>query len=127
MRTNGIAAVVAALMLCGCAGRDPQPVPTVQIHDSTSDCPMIRAEIEANNIKIKELADEQGWKTAQNVAAGIGGFFTLGIAWAGMDAKGAAAKDAAALEARQKYLTELAVERCKPQAAPPAQRRKQAS
>jgi hypothetical protein len=83
---------------------------------------MIRAEIEANNIKIKELADEQGWKTAQNVAAGIGGFFTLGIAWAGMDAKGAAAKDAAALEARQKYLTELAVQRCNPQPSPAPQR-----
>ena len=31
-----------------------------------------RAEIEANNIKVKELADEQGLKVAQNVAAKAG-------------------------------------------------------
>ena len=81
---------------------------------------MIRAEIEANNVKVKELADEQGWKTAQNVAAGVGGIVFFPI-WFGMDAKGAASKDAAALEARQKYLTELAVQRCSPQAAPAQQ------
>ncbi len=77
---------------------------------------MIRAEIEANNVKVKELANEQGWKTVQNVAAGVGGLVFFPI-WFGMDAKGAASKDAAALEARQKYLTELAVQRCQP---PPA-------
>ncbi len=86
---------------------------------------MIRAEIEANNVKVKELADEQGWKVAQNVVTGVGGIFTFGLTWFGMDAKGAASKDAAALEARQKYLTEIAVDRCRPQAAPPPARRRQ--
>lgn len=88
---------------------------------------MIRAEIEANNIKIKALADEQGLKVAQNVVTGVGGLFTLGIAWAGMDFKGAASKDAAALDARQKYLTELAVQRCRPAPPPPPARRKHVS
>jgi hypothetical protein len=81
---------------------------------------MIRAEIEANNVKVKELADEQGWKTAQNVAAGVGGLVFIPI-WFGMDSKGAASKDAAALEARQKYLTELAVDRCRAQPVPAPQ------
>lgn len=79
---------------------------------------MIRAEIEANNVKIKALADEEGLKVAQNVVTGVGGLFTFGIAWAGMDFKGAASKDVASLDARQKYLTELAVQRCRPQPNP---------
>lgn len=85
---------------------------------------MIRAEIEANNTKMKALADEQGLKVAQNVVTGVGGLFTLGIAWAGMDFKGAASKDIASLDARQKYLTELAVQRCNPQAPPMKQPRR---
>ena len=84
---------------------------------------MIAAEIQANNVKVKELADEQGWKVAQNVATGVGGlvFFPL---WFGMDFKGAANKDAAALQARQQFLTNLAAERCKPQPAPKPRARK---
>jgi hypothetical protein len=111
--------MAAALALSGCAGRDPQPIATVQPQDQFADCTMIRAEIEANNAKVKELADEQGWKVAQNVVTGVGGIFTLGITWFGMDFKGAASKDAAELEARQKYLTELAVQRCAPGYRPP--------
>jgi hypothetical protein len=38
-----------------------------------ADCTMIRAEIEGNNIKIQQLADERGWKVAQNVATGLAG------------------------------------------------------
>ncbi len=79
---------------------------------------MIRAEIEANNEKTKELATEQGWKAAQNVTAGVVGLVIWPV-WFGMDWKGAAAKDAAALQARQQYLTTLATERCAPGYRPP--------
>jgi hypothetical protein len=34
---------------------------------------MITAEIQANNIKVNDLAKERGLKTAQNVAAGVAG------------------------------------------------------
>jgi len=74
---------------------------------------MIRAEIEANNAKAKQLADEQGLKTAQNVAAGVVGIVIWPV-WFAMDAKGAAGTDAAALAARQQYLTTLATQRCAP-------------
>ena len=60
-------------ILGACAGRDPQPVATVQPTDTYATCAMITAEIQANNIKVQELADEQGWKVAQNVAAGVAG------------------------------------------------------
>src|SRR5215472_11379763 len=103
-------AVVSGLC-AACAGRDPQPVATVQATDSTATCAMIVAEIEANNIKVKELAGEEGTKVAQNVVAGVAGVF-IPVLWFGMDFKGAASKEVAALQARQQYLTKLATERC---------------
>ena len=112
-----IAAVAtASLILCACAGRDPQPVATVQVQNSSASCAQITGEIEANNIKVKELADEQGLKVGQNVAAGVAGVFVWPLLFA-MDFKGAASKEVAALQARQQYLTTLAQERC----AAPAQ------
>ena len=74
---------------------------------------MIRAEIEANNIKVQELASEQGVKVAQNVVTGAAGLL-IPVLWFGMDWQGSAGKDLAALQARQQYLTTLATERCKP-------------
>jgi hypothetical protein len=58
-----LSATAVGLALSACAGRDPQPVASVQAQDAYADCTMIRAEIEANNAKAKELSDEQGWKT----------------------------------------------------------------
>ncbi len=113
MRARAFVALAAGLGLGACAGRDPHPVATVQPQDAYSDCTMIRAEIEANNQKAKQLVDEQGLKTAQNVAAGVVGIVIWPV-WFGMDTKGAAATDAAALQARQQYLTTLATERCAP-------------
>jgi len=46
-------------------------ISTVQQQDAYSDCTMIRAEINANNQKAQQLANEQGMKVAQNVAAGV--------------------------------------------------------
>lgn len=100
------------IALSACAGRDPEPIATVQPQDAYSDCTMIAAEIKANNVKVKELADEEGLKVAQNVVTGVGGFLTFGLTWFGMDFKGAASKDAAALQARQEYLAALASQRC---------------
>ena len=83
------------------------------------------AEIQANNVRVKALADEQGLKVAQNVVAGVVGLVIWPV-WFALDAKGAASKDVAALQARQQYLAALAVERCAPPpraAAPPPQRR----
>jgi uncharacterized protein YcfL len=118
---NGLAVAMLGIALVGCAGRDPQPIVTVQQQDVYADCTMIRAEIEANNAKVTQLANEQGWKVAQNVGAGVVGLVIWPV-WFGMDFKDAAGKEAAALEARQKYLTVLATQRC---AAPPATAQRQ--
>ena len=79
------------------------------------------AEIEANNVKFKELADEQGLKTGQNVAAGVAGVLIWPL-WFAMDFKGAASKEVTALQARQQYLTTLATERCAGPGIGPPQR-----
>ena len=60
MRGGVYFAMAIGLAVSACAGRDPAPVASVQPQDVYSDCTMIRAEIEANNAKAKELADEQG-------------------------------------------------------------------
>src|SRR5437763_13807812 len=114
MHRGSLAAFAATVALADCAGRDPQPVATVQVTDSTATCAMIVAEIEANNIKVKELAGEEGGKVAQNVVAGVAGL-VIPVLWFGMDFKGAASKEVTALQARQQYLTTLATERCAPQ------------
>jgi hypothetical protein len=125
VRKTWVPALAIAVALGACAGRDPQPIATVQPQDATSDCAMIGAEIQANNVKIKELADEKGLKVAQNVAAGVVGIVVWPV-WFGMDFKGAADKDLTALQSRQEYLTQLAGVRCvkplPPPAAPPPPR-----
>jgi hypothetical protein len=102
-----VLAIALAAMTVACAGRDPQPVATVQLTDANATCAMITAEIEANNMKVRELAGEEGAKVAQNVAAGVAGVF-IPVLWFGMDFKGAASKEVTALQARQQYLATLA-------------------
>ena len=113
-----IITLVLAALCAGCAGRDPQPVATVQPTDAMATCAMIAAEIEANNIKVRDLAGEEGAKVGQNVAAGVAGVF-IPVLWFAMDFKGAASKEVTALQGRQQYLTTLATERCKPGAISP--------
>jgi hypothetical protein len=130
MRVAVASAMLGAAFLCACAGRDPQPIATVQVQDSLATCTQIRAEIEGNNAKSQQLANEQGWKVAQNVGAGVVGLVVWPI-WFGMDFKDAAGKEAAALQARQQYLTTLATERCAPPPTPeppppPSRKKKQA-
>lgn len=113
------ALVLSCLSLGACAGRDAAQIASVQPQDAYSNCTMIRAEIEANNIRATQLASEQGLKVAQNVAAGVVGLVIWPV-WFGMDFKGAAGQDIANLQARQQFLRTLASERCRPEAAPAA-------
>lgn len=117
-RGRKLSAVAVAFVLCACAGRDPHPVAVVQPQDAQSDCAMVRAEIEANNLQAEKLADENHAKIAQNVAAGVVGVVIWPV-WFAMDAKGAAGTEMDALKARQQYLAALAELRCAQPAVPP--------
>jgi hypothetical protein len=116
---GNLGVVALALVLSACAGRDPHPIAVVQPQDAQSDCAMVRAEIEANNVQAEKLADENHAKIAQNVAAGVVGVVVWPV-WFAMDAKGAAGTEMDALKARQQYLATLAEQRCAhPAPAPP--------
>jgi len=105
--------LIAALMLAGCAGRAPSPVPLIQTTDSEVNCIGIKAEVKRNNKRVTELAREKNLKLAQNVAAGVGGLF-IPIVWFGMDLQGTQSLEIEALQDRQKYLADLAKEKaCK--------------
>ena len=126
MRLVACFAVALAIATGACAGRAPQPVSVVQAQDQSTDCTALQAEIQANSVRVQQLADEQGIKVAQNVAAGVAGLFIWPLFFA-MDLQGTAATEAAALQQRQQYLGTLAQQRCVPQAAPqPAPVRKAA-
>jgi hypothetical protein len=111
MRKLLLAATAAAtLTVTACAGRAPAPVQTVQMKDAIMDCTAINAEIAANTAHQGELGSEKGGKVAQNVA----GLF-IPVLWFGMDFQGAADTEGRALEARDQYLSTLALQRCQMQ------------
>jgi hypothetical protein len=99
-----VLAIALGVALSACAGREPQPIATVQPQDANSDCATINAEIQANNSRTQALASEQNTKS-------------IWPTWLTMDAKSAADSDAALLQTRQQYLEHLAAQRCAP---PPA-------
>lgn len=103
--------VAMTTTMMACAGRAPQPVATVQAHDRTMNCDALMAEIEANNKRVSELAEERGLKVAQNVAAGVAGL-VIPVLWFGMDWQGTQSTEINALQSRQQYLGRLAEERC---------------
>ena len=83
----------------------------VQMKDAMMDCTAINAEIAANTAHQSELGSEKGGKVAQNVAAGVAGLL-IPVLWFGMDFQGAADTESRALEARDQYLSTLALQRC---------------
>jgi hypothetical protein len=66
-------AIPLLILLSGCAGRAPELTPIVQPTDQFANCDQIMAEIKANNQRMTDLANEEGWKVSQNVAAGVVG------------------------------------------------------
>lgn len=104
---RALAMIAAATMLAACAGREPNPVDTVQMGDKTLDCETIQAEITSNNRRIRELAEEEGEKVAQNIVAGTVGAVLFFPALFLMDFQDAAGKEGAALSDRNSYLASL--------------------
>lgn len=109
---------VASGAVAGCAGAAPNPVPIVQVQDRYMDCNAIYVEVQANNEKVQQLAKDEGWKVAQNVAAGVAGLVVWPL-WFAMDFQGSASKEAHALQARQQYLATLAEQKQCAMGGPP--------
>jgi hypothetical protein len=113
-------ALAATLLLPACAGRDPNPVPVVQLKDATMDCAAINAEIAADATRQTDLGKEKGNKVGQNVVAGVVGVALFWPALFLIDFKGAADTESKALESRDQYLGALALQRCQQQMAGPS-------
>jgi hypothetical protein len=100
-----------ALVLASCAGRSPEPIALAQAQDTQASCRALQAEVDENTTKIGDLGSEGNWKVAQNVSAVVVGLVFWPALFA-MDFKGAAGTEKEALEARNRYLSELSIERC---------------
>lgn len=57
------------------------------------------------------MAQEEGLKVTQNVAAGVAGLL-VPVLWFGMDFQDAAGKEGKALSQRNEYLSQLASKKC---------------
>lgn len=107
----------SALLLCmmafsACAGRNAVPTATVQPHDSTSNCTMVSAEIEANQQRIAQLRSESTGTAVGNVALAVVGVAIFPPLLFAMDLKDAASTERESLNQRNSFLTRLASERC---------------
>ena len=112
----GVLLLLAILILPACAEQTPpmmlvqsQPVAAVQPQDTAMDCPAIFAELQANLLKISDLADEDGFKGLQDRRGGIGGN-SRRPPWSSPDALGRD-KEIRALQMRGDYLLILAKQR----------------
>jgi hypothetical protein len=121
-RSRPSAFLIHAAIITACTGRTLFPVAVVQPQDRHTDCNAVMAEIQANNRRVVELANEEGVKPTQIVAAGVAGP-VIPILWFDTDFQGAASKQVTALQSRQQYLTTLVEERCKSPASASADRR----
>jgi hypothetical protein len=106
MRKAQIIATAFSVALSACAGHAPQPVDVVQAQDQYMDCTAIAAEVQANKLRVAELASEKKPNLAEYLII--------------MDSQAAASQEVAALQSRQQKLATLAEQRCKPAGPPPA-------
>ncbi len=109
--------LVGAVILASCGGRAPNPVSQYQPGDEDRSCDGLRSEIAMNEAEIAKLAPHED-ATGKNVALGVAGAFLL-VPWFFMDFKDGEGIDLKALQRRNQWLHEVAVDRgCK---VPPPQ------
>ena len=104
MKSLTVAAVAAALILPGCAGRKPNPVAEVQDGDAQLSCAQLAQEVQVNNRAILGLIGEQRKVEGNNVAAGVAGAIVFFPALFFMNVKGAAGEEARAYQRRNEGL-----------------------
>jgi len=101
-----VTAVVLALIVAGCAGRDAHPVPVLQPGDQDRSCSGIERELDFIEGEIWRLVP-QTEKTTKNLALGVAGFFLV-IPWFYMDLSKAEQVEIEAYRQRYNRLLNLA-------------------
>ena len=106
------AAVLCALLVSGCAGRDANPVSMVQGRDQSMNCDQIQQEIALNRGAAVQLLSESDNNTTKNWVVGGAGLLLFPPLLFALDLKDGEKAEARALESRNTYLQTLAVKRC---------------
>lgn len=107
-----IGLVISIMIVTGCAGRDPHPVPQYQPGDDYVSCQQIKMQINDNNMKIYRLMPKTH-KTGKNVALGVTGYFLV-VPLFFMDFSDAEKVEIQSYEQRNNWLEALAMKKhCK--------------
>lgn len=97
-------ALAAALLLAGCAGRTGHPVAISNGYDAALSCQQMQAEIQANQTKATQVAEEKNSAENGNIAVGAVGALLFWPALFALDLSDAEQREMDALEARNSYL-----------------------
>ncbi|MET4129265.1 hypothetical protein [Roseovarius sp. MBR-6] len=115
MKKTSSAVVLSAVIVSGCAGRDANPVQTIQEGDSGLSCSELRQEIEISSQNLSRLLGDQKEIQGKNTAAVVVGAVVFFPALFFMNLKGAAKEEAKALQDRINGLaTRHDAKGCKP-------------
>ncbi len=82
-KTNKITTILCLVLVAGCAGRDPNPVPSYRVGDDSLTCSGIKSEMAYIDTQVAKLIPKSK-KTGKNVALGVAGWFLL-VPWFFMD------------------------------------------
>lgn len=110
MKRGMMATVTTAIVLAGCAGRDPIPVSAYKPNDGRLNCDQIAHEITSNNHNMLTRARESADTNDRNVMMGAAGVLLFAPILLAIDAKDAAATENRAFEERNRVLLQKARE-----------------
>ena len=105
VRQQAIAGALAVI-LAGCGGRAPNPIPSYQPGDERRTCMGLQAEISANEVEIARLVGGED-ATGKNIALGVTGALFI-VPWFFMDFKDGERIEIQALRRRNNYLRQIA-------------------
>lgn len=100
MKKTSSAIVLSAVIVSGCAGRDANPVQTIQEGDAKLSCAELRQEIDISSQSMSRLIGDQKEVQGKNTAAVVVGAVVFFPALFFMNLKGAAKEEAKALQDR---------------------------
>jgi hypothetical protein len=95
------------VLLTACAGRDAKPIPVMNAYDRDLSCEQIQAEIQNNETKASQLADERNSSRNANIAIGTVGALLFWPALFALDLSDAERVEIDALHQRNMHLASL--------------------
>ena len=105
MKSSVVIALVGALLVAGCAGREANIVPVVQQGDGQMSCGDLKQEIAIYSQSLSRLTGDSKGTLGKNVATGAVGVLIFPPALFLMNLKGAAREEAKSLQDRISGLT----------------------